>query len=82
MIPCPSCERKSECLRDRRCNRPSGVDVALREVKEAAGVLSAALKRMNEACAQLEAARAIEKGQQINNDRGTPWTPAPPSPRA
>lgn len=62
-IPCDTCQRRSECQRDRRCNRPLTVAAAGREMKEAADALAAAARRMNEAITRFQAVVAIEKGK-------------------
>lgn len=62
-IPCPNCTRRTECLRDRHCNRPLTMVAALRELKAACEAMQAAITRVREAAAQVEAVQVIEKGQ-------------------
>jgi hypothetical protein len=45
-IPCKTCERPGSCMADRHCNRPKGLDPALREWDASIVAVSAATARM------------------------------------
>lgn len=67
-IPCSSCERPNECRRDRRCNRPCGIEHAAKELEEANQAFRAAGERVTAALirvlAATEAIRVIHKAQE------------------